>query len=216
MTNITIEQVHQAFCIKNKIPYKKSNLVKDLSWNCFAVSTVLAEMLKKENIKARAVYGTWQGICVSKKEKGLFRHGWVLVNEKEILDPTRWVFNGLEPVIFKGSVSKNKEYDEGAKKLRDMIPRPFPLFNANAKRIISFTWTPDCAQAIEMISGQKCSTKQETTIDQAYWMANLSYEVWGHHLNEVYENLIKEHCGAFIPLDFKEKYKGSKLWNLKK
>jgi hypothetical protein len=210
MNQPTIDEVHHQFCITNNKKYNKKNLKKDLSWNCFAVASVLAEMLKKQNIKARAVYGTWKGTCVSKKEKGFFRHGWVLINEKDILDPTRWVFEDSSPMIFEGTVKKNKEYDEGMTQLRSLISRPFPKFNPEANRIIKFKWSESCASVIEWLSGCDCKAEQNMTVEQAMWMANLPPNLWSCHLDEIYGNLTKEGFAAFIPMDYKEKWKANK------
>lgn len=209
-TTPTIQEVHEQFCLKNNIPYDPNNLQKDLSWNCFAVASVLAEMLKKKKIKARAVYGTWKGKCVSKKESGFFRHGWVLVKEKEIIDPTRWVFENSTPSIFQGNVVKNKEYDEGMIELRSHVERPYPAFNEKTRRVIQFKWSKDCAEMITMLSGVDCNEDQAMSIEQALWMANIPFKLWGKHLDEVYSNLKKESCEAFIPMDFKAKWQALK------
>jgi hypothetical protein len=72
--------------------------------NCFAVATLIAESGLIQN--ATAVYGHWLGKAGSyfshKGLAGFIQHGWVLLEDGRILDPTRWVFEDVEPYIFIG------------------------------------------------------------------------------------------------------------------
>lgn len=201
----TIEQIHEQFCKDNNHKYNPKHIKKDLEWQCFAVATTLAKMLKSKKVKARAVYGTWEGFSVSNRKKGFNRHGWVLIDEKFIVDPTLWVFSdGTPELAVKGEVSKNPQYDEAMVKLRSLISRPYPEFNAN-DRPTKFEWSEKTALLIEKMSGSK--KQEEFSVGQVLWMANIDYSIWGDSLNEVYSVLVQKGFEAFIPMDFRSKWK---------
>lgn len=206
---ITIQMVHEEFCKHNKRKYVSKNIYKDLAWNCFAVATNLANLLKAQGIKARAVYGTWKGLSVEHKRNDFYRHGWVLINESEILDPTRWVFEGTKPYIFSGSEKNNSEYDEGMTQLRNLVARPFPSFNPQDKKV-RIEWSPESKSLIDGITEYEDDVY---SIQQVLWMANAPFKIWGDCIDEVYTKLEEQGFGALIPMDFKSKWKALKEMN---
>lgn len=202
----TIQEIHKRFCEHNQVKYNPDNLISDLKWKCFAVATVLERMLKEKGIKgARAVYGMWEGRCVEKRQTGHYRHGWVVIDKKTIIDPTRWVFDSVKPQVYKGSVAKNKEYDEGAVKFRaSTYNRPFPKFDKN-QNVKEFHWSQEVKDLFKTLTNQD-GTKM--SMSQILWCCNLPFSTYGDELiNEVYTEFEKSGFTSFIPFDYKSYWK---------
>ena len=106
--------------------------------NCYGIA---CEIVKSGLVKGRAVYGHYYGF-VAKGEKWntkrLFqRHGWIVSELGQIIDPTRWSFEGNEPyiAIFESNSEFIKDYDEGGNRLRESMTRPPPAFSSEDKII---------------------------------------------------------------------------------
>ena len=86
-----------------KIPFKK--------WpgKCYEIACAI---LKTNIIKGKARYGHWLGPVKEKTmfdKKPIIHHGWIECDDL-IVDPTRWVFEGVKPYIY---VGENDFYDIG-------------------------------------------------------------------------------------------------------
>lgn len=92
MRSITVAEVEKAI----KLPAKK------WAGQCYGVAT---EMVKKGVVDGRAVYGIWWGLI---HPKSLFagrawtHHGWIVLYDHSVIDPTRWVFEHAKPYIYHG------------------------------------------------------------------------------------------------------------------
>jgi hypothetical protein len=193
----SIDTIHKQFCKTNQKNYFPINIKTDLEWNCFAVSTVLADLLKDKGINARAVYGMWRGYCVEKSMSSDFRHGWVIIDNKIIIDPTRWVFDGVDPKLFR-TTTKNIQYDEGMVRFKNQFRTPFPAKEKN-ERIIDFNWSSNVLNFFRDITGKDCSS---LSVRQALWCCNIPYTSHGSLLNEVYLEFQNKGCLSFIPIDY--------------
>jgi hypothetical protein len=194
-------QVHKSFCKARKIKYNSKNMVKDLAWNCFEVSTRLAEILNQEGIKARSVYGFYHGTCVGKFAP-FYRHGWTVVNDKEVWDSTRWVFEGAAPYLFKGKLADHPEYDEGMRLVKNMNRSPFPksIPSPDADNpTLSFKWTKKTHFFLQnLFDGY---SPKELSKRQAMWLANYDFLALGDYIDEIYQALISAKLSSFIPMD---------------
>jgi hypothetical protein len=81
--------------------------------NCYAIAYQLVEA---GLVEGRAVYGHYLGPIAKDSffsEKGLavgfVPHGWVLMGDGRVLDPTRWVFENVEPYIYVGEVGEESD-----------------------------------------------------------------------------------------------------------
>ena len=59
-------------------------------------------------VKGVAVYGHWLGPVHPKshfagKPRPFVQHGWILTDDGEVLDPTRWVFEAAKPYLYVGT-----------------------------------------------------------------------------------------------------------------
>ena len=100
----------------NRIAERIGVELSDWPGKCYAVA---CQMLKAKVVKGRPAYGNYHGPVVASSMffgKTVVRHGWIERADGMIVDPTRWVFEGVEPYIYEGLPSM--EYDEGANLLR--------------------------------------------------------------------------------------------------
>jgi hypothetical protein len=175
--------------------------------NCFGIAS---EFVKKGLTKGVAVYGHWLGPIAETsffgKKRGLpfCQHGWVLMPDKTIVDPTRWVFEDVEPYIYSGP-DVDGFYDEGGNEFRMMTLGPPPDYDPTERRyeitksvMRSVTWN-----FVEKILAINI-TEQEPgflTLSQIHWLAKLSPERLGEHQVGVYRALEKLDRVALIPID---------------
>lgn len=124
-------------------------------------------------------------------------HGWVLLEDGRILDPTRWSFENVEPYIYLDF--NDKEYDEGGNVKRGMFRQPCPKPKGPLANL-----TPSlCAETLFEHLTQTPFEKMSR--EQAFWVANLGYDELGFAVAGIYQTLIDNDMDAAIPLDNKER-----------
>jgi len=209
----TMAQIHKAFCARRKVKCVTANLAKDLRWQCHEVATVLAEILTKNGMKARAVYGFWYGTCAERPGLLTHRHGWTVVGD-EIWDATRWVFEGKKPYLFRAKFKKHEaEYDEGMRRARNAYRPPFPE-KAQGK-IVHIDWSyPTYMFLSELIHNNGANLANVDVMNLAHgqlmWIANTDYLALGDHITEIYTKLIEKDLSGFIPTDYQQWWKANK------
>ena len=189
---------------------EKSSLQLDANWiakrigmelgdwpgNCYAVA---CQMLKCKVLKGRPAYGNYHGPVAPSSMffgKIVVRHGWIERADGMIVDPTRWVFECVEPYIYEGLPSM--EYDEGANLLRARLARPAPIFDPNKQMV-----TVPAGEVRELISGLlgMSEVRAEINTEQAFWLGNMTLQALGGHAKLVYEALTEMHMKVFVPVD---------------
>lgn len=143
------------------------------------------------------VYGAYHGpvdACGYWKDRLFQRHGWVLLDDGRILDPTRWSFENVDPYIYVGDAA---DYDEGAQDVRKMFRSACPDTHG---REIKFSIPHEAAVAIEMLTGMPL---EKITFDQIFWVANTPYDelVESGSVGAVYDLLIQNKLAALVPID---------------
>lgn len=149
-----------------------------------------------------AVYGDYCGF-ISKDgfwgDRSGFpnHHGWVLLDDKLVLDPTRWSFENKEPYIYIGDGAEKDEadYDEGSNRMRSMLtPSECPLPSGKLA-VLEFE------DKMERDFWKKMTRTRtdKITIEQAMWVANLPYNPALADL--AYGVLARSGFKAFIPFD---------------
>ncbi len=150
-------------------------------------------------IGGHEIYGKYQGPI---DEDGYWEnrralpnnHGWVLLDDGRILDPTRWSFENVEPYIYIGK--NDDDYDEGGNNMRAAFRQPCPSARdgrpANMKEVVA------SAPLFERLTNAPFN---EMTIEQALWVANTPYDELDFAVASIYETLIANKMGAFIPID---------------
>jgi|SRR5882757_11575299 len=187
--------------------------------NCFALAT---QVVRRGIVEGDAVYGMWHGPIAEgsffEERHGSLpftQHGWVNLHDGRICDPTRWVFENVEPYIY---VGPNDHYDEGANRLRQH--QPPPQFDPSertvtiAQHILSGSaWTH-----IESLLGMDQHLSEDVdyepgtvTIEQIFWVANRAPDVLFPHTVAIYEAIDKLGYGAAVPYDNREASKRLRL-----
>ncbi len=125
----------------------------------------------------------------------LNHHGWVLLEDGRILDPTRWSFENVKPYVYIGEPSD--EYDEGSDNLRMDLMKPCPDPDG---RLPDFKFGAAEKTIVEHLTGTAAS---EVSLGQLVWMANMPYQLLEQNLatGVVYRMMIANDLSAFIPLD---------------
>jgi len=177
----------------------------------------VASQIVKQNVlmtECRAVYGHYLGdISVT----GFFRdrigmpfcqHGWIELANGDIIDPTRWVFEAKEPYI--ALIEKDntviEEYDEGGNKWREATTSPPPKYRKDDKQYPFAIKDFDGIDGRTYILGLLCCHKKRKEIknislDQVFWLANLSIDTLGIYAITVYDYVHRIGCLAFVPMD---------------
>ena len=161
---------------------------------------IASEMVKHKIVDGRARYGHWLGpIAKDTMFSGrmIVHHGWVEAGDT-IVDPTRFVFEGVKPYIYIGPNSQY--YDIGGNKLHDAMHGrdPFPRFVSGERSIV----VPE--ELNYVLDVFKIEYAKKLCISQLFWLANKPYYEFNGFAKMFYEWLIKNGFGALIPIDNKE------------
>jgi len=161
-------------------------------------------MLKHKLVKGRLRYGYWTG-PVSRRSKfekypdGLIHHGWIELSNGQILDPTRFEFEQRHPYIYVGA---NDYYDAGGNKSRMKNMLPPPVFDFTEKCTILTINDGNAIKFIENHLNRKVTDNHVVvTVNQAFWLANLSLLVLKDACKPIFTALIQADLEAFIPID---------------
>lgn len=178
--------------------------------NCSAIAILFVE---HKLVKGRAVYGHYHGPVHPKSmfpyEQPFHRHGWVLMDDGRVLDPTRWVFEFADPYVYIGP--NNDEYDEGMNSLRTALlkrpPSPEETFSSVGEhtrrkvRVHRLSITPPARERLDVLLTTGRLPDGAYTEPQLFWIANLPYQMLEPYNKEVYDALNKMGFQAWIPYD---------------
>jgi hypothetical protein len=165
--------------------------------------------------KAVAVYGHWRGpiadnsIFTAWRAATFVQHGWVLLPDKRVLDPTRWAFEGASPYLYTGP---SDYYDEGGNTFREaLMPANAPRFDPD-ERIIHFTrhamptrtwnFVERLLRLLEELP-DNCEPG-DVSINQLSWLANRNPDHFGPHglhALAIYRAIFAVGEGGLIPID---------------
>jgi hypothetical protein len=158
---------------------------------CFEIASKLADA-----VGGVAVYGAWTGPIADSspfsRRPGAPNHGWVLLDDDTVFDPTRWVFEGLEPYLYEGLADF---YDEGRDAQRAANLPPYPAPHGERIAIVA-----DEA-VIDLLERRTGSRAVERTAAEWLWVANLPYSQLDGCASALYAALDAVDCAAFIPID---------------
>lgn len=165
--------------------------------NCYGIALALADEAGGE-----AAYGHYVGpiapgtFFASRAGLGFVSHGWVKLPDGSVLDPTRWVFEGVEPYLYTGPLGE--EYDPGGNILRAMMHGPPPDPDESA---VDEQWGPMWPDSIFMMLGVDPMQLPPITYEQMRWLANAPLPLLGRHAAEVFGYMVEHDLGALIPID---------------
>jgi len=149
---------------------------------------------------ARSAYGFYYG-PISRLSifygRSMARHGWLHFDDV-IIDPTRWVFEAVNPYIYVGP--DNDDYDLGMAAMRAKFRIPFAQMDKGSDYVIPELLRP----IIRALTGDE--TLVSVSRMQLGWIANLSPMEMPAHGKDVYQWIIDEGRRALIPIDFYDYY----------
>jgi len=153
---------------------------------------------KAKLVKGRVAYGLWWGVKKGYWEERsgvpFTHHGWIVLPDGRILDPTRWSFEAAEPYIWVGWPCH--DYDEGGNRARMESIGECPEYDESDKKVTIKLSKP----AMDFVMGLLGDTPA-ITLKQLGWLANLSPESFEGHVVEVYQAIIDTGWSGFIPID---------------
>jgi hypothetical protein len=195
---------------------------------CYEISR---RIVKTGLVKGEAVYGHWLGPVhprshfANRRDKLPFiQHGWILLDDAHVLDPTRWVFEAKKPYLYTGTVPddwdvtpcKNcglleEEHDEGHKDdcgLYEVEQWPYDEGgNRWRSRMgppapvpkphdqrLTFRVSPRMATFVAALLGQIDGTR--LTSEQIFWLANLPYQTITKAGNEAVKEIYEAICSV--------------------
>lgn len=180
---------------------------KNWKGKCFAMAS---QAVKKKLVPrgSIAVYGHWTG-PVHKSSmfagKPVIQHGWVLLPDGRVCDPTRWVFEHVTPYIYFGPAD---HYDEGGNKHRTAIAGPPPRYDEEfrAYHITKAVLPSKAWKFVERLLRLDEALDEGRDIDlvtanQLQWLANRSPQELGEHAPAIYAAMDKIGLAGFVPYD---------------
>lgn len=171
----------------------------DWEGKCHAVACAIATL-----VGGRAAYGHWLGKVARtgywSDRAGLpfQRHGWVVLPDGRILDPTRWSFEAAAPYIWLGE--NDGTYDEGGDGLRASMRAPPPKDGEGPGVAFVLDVSPPCLARLNGLLGRGPTNAMFYT-RQLAWLANGPLGELGEHAHEFFEALDGLGKKAFVPID---------------
>ena len=200
MITLTIEQIEKAI----NLP------AEEWKGKCYEI---VLKMLKAEIVIGRDIYGHWLGstsetsFFASRRDLPFIQHGWIETPDKRIIDPTRWVFEDIEPYVFVSLKNNLLEdiYDEGGNQWRECMMKPCPKYKKSDKKINKADISKFDEEVYDYLN-ELFNRPEYWTVGHIFWLSNLSPKFLGIYIKDVYYWLENLGFGAFIPLDNKKKY----------
>lgn len=125
------------------------------------------------------------------------RHGWLLMPDGRVFDPTRWVFESAKPYIYCGP--EGDEYDNGMERFKEMHRSDPPEAKGGAKILNCALADPDAALKVT----EYFENYPDLTFDQIHWLGNVGPRELGRHAAAIYAKIIELGHQACIPLDYR-------------
>jgi hypothetical protein len=189
--------------------------------NCFGVASAVVET---GLVKGKAVYGHFIGEVHPNSYFGqranlpFVQHGWVVLDDGRIFDPTRWCFEGDSPYIWCGE--NDGSYDEGGNEFRMAMMRDWPDEPAKpGEKRYKLQLGGDAIRELEEYGAELVDEEidgldydlrdVEVTGNQLHWLANFPISYLSQQNAYDLFIQIKEHgLAGFIPIDNMKKILG--------
>ena len=177
--------------------------------NCYRIALKIVNE-KIINDECRAIYGHYIGYISSKSyfkkriNMPFIRHGWIELSNEDIVDPTRWVFEAIEPYI--AIIDKDDdvaiEYDEGGNVWRQGVEKLSPQFNNKEKFFPVVLKNEDCKEyLLDLLKDERGDPIEEVSFNQMLWVANLSLFTLGIYAKDIFIWLRNMGLNSLIPID---------------
>lgn len=162
--------------------------------NCYSVA---CDIVKAKLVRGNPRYGIYHGHI---NEDSVFagrqitRHGWI-ERRTTLVDPTRWVFESVDPYIYIGP-KDDPDYDFGGNQLMKSLLQPPPIFDSKSNHWKVPNHLLTFVQSVLVSNGKVvCSL-------QLIWLASLPLDMLRDHAEPLFL-WIRDDVGmpGFIPVD---------------
>ena len=160
-------------------------------------------ILRAGLVKGESRYGLYLGSIARTSYfagRKLTRHGWIELDDGGIFDPTRWVFEDVDPYIFvcEKDDERVEDYDIGASSIRVSTNSEPPDYSGESLpgKQVKF---PDVVEPFLLrIFGRTDPCKR-----QCFWLANQAPDLLDILAKPIYQAFIDADHGAWVPIDFR-------------
>lgn len=174
--------------------------VQDWKGNCYGVASACKEA---NIIDGKLRYGHYTGpinrnsIFNKNIGIGFCQHGWLELPNNRVFDPTRWVFENVEPYIY---IGKNDYYDVGGNKFRQLNRKEPPVYSDKDKKK-EVDLPVDLKNFINEILKDTRKETNDYTLQQLMYLGNTPPKLLEPFAKEIFSLLQKNYLKAFIPID---------------
>jgi hypothetical protein len=130
------------------------------------------------------------------------RHGWVVLKDGRVLDPTRWVFEDAQPSLYLGPPSE--EYDEGGNRWR-LAELSIPPKHETAGKQIELKAPRHVWAHIRKLLRDRAAGPSRLCYRQLVWLANCPLALLAEHAAAIYKAIEDVGEVALIPFDNKKR-----------
>lgn len=177
---------------------------------CYEIATILFQSgllqpLIDKYGPARVLYGAYEGY-VSKQSpfagRPISRHGWIEFENGFVVDPTRWVFEGIEPEI---AIVSAAEYDFANRRMRRHVgidDVQAPPFDETGRVVAIDINDPDVISLLDGLLGEHSRLMTgQLGLAQAFFIGKLPLETFGEHAGAIYRAFERAGLKAMVPID---------------
>jgi len=190
-----------------KVAEKIETPLEQWKGNCYTIACKIVKSGILSDNDARAVYGRYLGyisrgsMFATRKHLPFCPHGWIILCDQTVLDPTRWVFEALKPYMAHININTDKyiDYDEGGNRWREANIRPCPVFDESEKTF-NIDLGEDCLQHLMHLMNCSLELTESVSVNQLFWIGNLPPSVLGDYANDVFQ-WVASIDSSFIPID---------------
>ena len=201
---------------------------QDWPSRCFEIASAIVKALEWDN--AAAVYGLYLGAISSNctvfepSSEAMVRHGWIVTKEGFIVDPTAWVFEGVDPYlkVLQPRTPQFYEclehYDEGAESLSSVARQGCPAFVEGDEvfPVESQSLLQYLQQLVRREAGLTLAMHPAGfTRPQLGWLCRTAYTALGiTRAAELYAYVLANGLTACIPVDFRARAERNARWQV--
>ena len=171
---------------------------------------ICERMLEKKLVEGRFAYGHYRG-CISarsifkdRRGLGFTHHGWILLADGTVCDPTRWVFTKSQPTIHFGPAAEDGKviYDEDGQILAALTAEAKRPEKPEGQRVrLDGVKGLLRAHICDLLGVARIG--QSIRMNQLFWLCNLPPSWFGDYALEFYGWVKKRGFLAFVPIDFR-------------
>jgi hypothetical protein len=136
------------------------------------------------------------------------RHGWILDEiTGEVIDPTRWVFENVDPYIFVGT-DTDGHYDRGNTGFQEIMfnNRPVPEYDSQDSQLSMTSLDTFDREVLRNILRDHRPMNDFMSMSklQYFYLANAPISILGPTAKPMFQLLVDNKLGALIPIDIRD------------